>query len=86
MSSFLKGVKAKSLDQSTNEKISLNSPIDDFVIACHKGYMRDVDKYLKSPKYSPNQTDFFGWTGLHAACAGCHLHLWAVKIKIEIDL
>lgn len=48
--------------------------------------MRDVDKYLKSPKYSPNQTDFFGWTGLHAACAGCHLHLWAVKIKIEIDL
>ena len=35
-------MKAKSLDQSTNEKISLNNPIDDFVIACHKGVILSV--------------------------------------------
>ena len=42
-----------------------------------------VEKYLNSGKYRPNDKDFFGWTALHAACAG--LHFYVIKILLEHD-
>ena len=38
---------------------------------------------MNSGKYRPNDKDFFGWTALHAACAG--LHFYVIKILLEHD-
>ena len=51
------------------------------MISCHKGYAREVEKYIKSESYIPNKSDFFGWTPLHAACAGFHIYI--IKILLE---
>merc|ERR1712235_20361 len=67
----------------SSPSVTLHCPFQDFVIACHSGCVNKVEKYLNSGKYRPNDKDFFGWTALHAACAG--LHFYVIKILLEHD-
>jgi ankyrin repeat protein len=55
------------------------------VIACHKGYAREVEKYIKSNVYQKNIVDFFGWTPLHAACAGFHIYIINILLEKNED-
>ena len=40
-----------------------------------------VEQYLKTADYEPNKSDFFGWTPLHAACAGFNFYI--IRLLLE---
>jgi len=61
--------------------IELGNDFDDFVIACHAGNAVKVEEFLKQGIYEPNRADFFGWTPLHAACAG--LNFYIIRLLLE---
>jgi len=61
--------------------IDLHDTFDNFVIACHQGNATKVEQYLKTADYEPNKSDFFGWTPLHAACAGFNFYI--IRLLLE---